>query len=586
MTRSPVAAPVEATTQAAHRVLSLHLEARDHRGLGPAAALLMPAKGRLPDCDNGIVALAAAAVAETFGWIDGERALALRGAMERALHGGLDTALDAASPAAVLAWCCAAAEWCEREGLDDAFTRLQPRAAAADAAGPAFWRVHWRIAAAWHHESFGRFADVGRLLREAHALARADGSQELGAVTSLHLARLALARADAAAALDHAARAIHGQGEAEAPLWHAHAADVCCRVALSHGDFHAALQRARRCHGLAQAANVSPAYAITFRLHEVYAEAGLGAHAEAVMLARRLAAIAQPRHLQQRIAVLAQLFELGAAIAEGHEVPRTLLADALRRLRELQWPGVLALLPQRVSQIWAQALELGVEADWVVASILHRDLAPPGLCRPAAWPWALRLRVLGAFEIVGADGQALSYGAKAASRPLELLRRLAAVGGYDGLAVEPLARELWPGEAREGRQKVFEVTLARLRKLLGVPDALLLHDHRLRLNPRRVWLDRVALEQSLLALTDPRLEGVARQAHWHQALSMWRGPLLGADDAAAPWLLDARNALRGRFAAGLLADAALPGHHSRCLRALAADGELAAWINPRHTLNG
>lgn len=556
-------------------LLRAHLQADDHRGVeAAAAALKLP---RVIEGDEAILALAALAIAETFALIKPALRVRVRAAIREALDGVADAVLADAAPNTRLAWCTAAAEWCEREGLDHEFARLEPLAAAADGAASAFWRVHWRAAAAWHHEAFGRVRDVARLLSDAQAIAEADGAASLVALVGLARARLALARDSASRGLAEAQRVVAAHPEAEAPLWHAHAADVACRVALARGDYHAALHAARRCDSLAAAARASDAYRMTFRVHEAYALVGLGAFDDAVTLARNLASLRQPTHLRERLELLAALFEQGAALAKGRAPADAVLTRVLRRLRELNWPGVLPLLPNFTSRLWAHALERGIEVDWVVASIRSRDLHPPAACWPASWPWAVQVRVLGNFElrVAGAD-LALTRG-KAAKRPLELMTRLAAFGGFEGLPVEPLAAAMWPGDGREGRRKVFEITLTRLRRLLGANDALLLHNERLRLNPRRVWLDRGALEHLLAEIEVPGTSPAARKAHWTTVLALWRGPLLADAGTASPdGLVAAREALRNRLAGSLLADESLPGHRSRCLRAIAADPPLAA----------
>ncbi|HRI18702.1 MAG TPA: hypothetical protein PL196_09280, partial [Burkholderiaceae bacterium] len=143
-----------------------------------------------------------------------------------------------------------------------------------------------------------------------------------------------------------------------------------------------------------------------------------------------------------------------------------------------------------------------------------------------------------------------------------------------GVAAATVALVLWPGEGREGREKALETTLARLRKLLGRADAIVLHEHRLRLHPGRVWCDWPALLQRL-----DRIEAAPRGSvgrGWDEVFSLWRGPLLGevSDDAA--WLLPWRERLRSRLAAALLASAGLPGHAARCMRAFSIDPAIEA----------
>jgi hypothetical protein len=107
--------------------------------------------------------------------------------------------------------------------------------------------------------------------------------------------------------------------------------------------------------------------------------------------------------------------------------------------------------------------------------------------------------------------------------------------------------------------------------LLGQADAVLLHERRLRLNPRRVWLDTALLERTLGA------RPAQADTDWNGTLTLWRGVPL-ADEPDAPWLAAWRRCHRMRMAAALLAAAALPGHRARCLRAVAADPELRAHL--------
>jgi hypothetical protein len=246
-----------------------------------------------------------------------------------------------------------------------------------------------------------------------------------------------------------------------------------------------------------------------------------------------------------------------------------MLGETMRQLRELEWPNVFTFLPRQIARLFARALDAGIETAWVVNAIQRRDLAPPALASPT-WPWPVRLRLLGAFECE-VDGKPCAGGSgKAAAKPLALLRRIAVLAGYEGVAADTVARGLWPGEGREGREKVLETTLARLRKLLGYADAVLLHEHRLRLNARRVWVDLAMLTGELDALRDP----AAGDLRWRVIFGLYRGPLLEDDTDA--WITPWRDRLRGLLAASLLAARHAPGDRERWLRACAADPALAA----------
>lgn len=181
-----------------------------------------------------------------------------------------------------------------------------------------------------------------------------------------------------------------------------------------------------------------------------------------------------------------------------------MLGDTLRVLRELEWPHTRPALPGHVARLFVRALETGVEAEWVRAAIRTRHLAAPPEA-PESWPWAVRVRALGNFEVSTEAGR-LPDGRKAASKPLELLRVLAA-HGHAAVRVDLIAESLWPGDGREGRKKAFEVTLARLRRLLDCDAAVVVHDNRARLNGEIVWSDVQALNGS----PGPRRSGRRRR---------------------------------------------------------------------------
>lgn len=571
----------DAADAAARQLLRCHLEARDyHACVAAAGALALPA-GLAGAAD--LIRLAALAVARSFALLPPALAGAVDARMASALNGEADAVLQSADADSALAWCTAAAEWCERNGLDRPFSAIQARAAVADArpdASPVA-RVHWRIASAWHHESFGRVQAVASLLDEALALAEASSLPVLQAVVRLKRARLALYRADPAAAVAGAAWVTARAAVTEAPLWHADAADIAARAALIDGDLHRALHQARQACALADLAGAPGCYTLTYRTNEAYALMGLGAWGEAIAALSAIAAEPMPPHLRERVRLLADLAVLLRADRAGDwgAADDEALAALIGRLRALDWPGVLAVLPRHLARLWGRALEAGIETDWIRASIRARGLPPPEPSWPAAWPWPVRVQVLGTLQLGDAHGPLPERGGKAAARPLALLRRIAADGGHDGLPAELAAEALWPGEGREGRQRALEITLARLRRLLGAADAVLLHERRLRLNPACVWLDRAALERALDRLAAlPAPSAHERERLWSSLLALWRGPLL-ADEGEPGWLLPLRLRLRLRMAAALLADAAVPGHATRRLRALAADPGLQAVLD-------
>lgn len=555
----------------AKRLLRAHQQERRYDDCIAAAAALRVPNGVTGTGEEPLLVLAALALAETFGLLTPERGSRVTALVRRALAGEADASLETSAPGIVLAWCAALAEWCERNGEDVPFHRLRARAEAEEHRAAPADRVHWHIAAAWHHEAFGRRRDSAELLGQAETLALQGDAEGLAPVVRLHQARLALVHSDAERARALADAVLADADPVAAPLRRAGALDVRGRLALLHGDAHEALHDARRAFALAEAGSAPPAYTVTYRLIETYALLALGAFEDASALGRALAEGALPRQLSERLQVLASLFELARADATGWRADDDeRLAAAMGQLRELQWPGVFALQPRVLARLWARALHAGVEEAWIRASIRSRRLPPPEPSWPHGWPWAVRVRVLGAFACE-VDGQTLSASpGRVAARPLMLLRRLAAEAGHEPMPVDAIAYALWPGEGREGRYKALETTLARLRRLLGHADAVLLSERRLRLNPERVWLDHTALLREL-----DRIEGAddASESAWASVLALYRGPLL-SEDEPEPWLRERGHALHLRLAAALARAGADGGHRARVLRLAAVDPAL------------
>jgi DNA-binding SARP family transcriptional activator len=146
---------------------------------------------------------------------------------------------------------------------------------------------------------------------------------------------------------------------------------------------------------------------------------------------------------------------------------------------------------------------------------------------------------LGALEVLR-DGGPLVISGKRPKKPLELLALLAAQGRKP-LPLEAAVETLWASPDGEDRKGSLEVALSRLRKLLGVPGAVMLADGGLRLDLRVVWTDIAefeALEKRILS-GDDRAQAIESGA---QLLLLFRGVLLSGEALSGPW-----RALREQF---------------------------------------
>lgn len=197
-------------------------------------------------------------------------------------------------------------------------------------------------------------------------------------------------------------------------------------------------------------------------------------------------------------------------------------------------------LPEFIGPLCARALEAGIEADYVRRLIRCRGLSPTS---PAldAWPWPVRIYTLGRFAVL-LDDQPIAFSGKAQKRPLQLLKALIAYGGR-GVSGASLAEALWEDESADARH-ALDMTLSRLRKLLGHDDAILIQDGKLSLNDKLCWLDSCSFER--LASEAEKSDIAGAMALFERAMAHYTGPLLEGE-AEAGWLLPRRERLRSRY---------------------------------------
>ena len=107
--------------------------------------------------------------------------------------------------------------------------------------------------------------------------------------------------------------------------------------------------------------------------------------------------------------------------------------------------------------------------------------------------YTVRIHTLGRFSVQLNDSAlTLSQGRK--QRPLEMLKALVALGGRE-VHAELLCQALWPDADGDVAQNSFDVTLHRMRKVLGIKDLFILCDRRLTLNSDLAWVDAWEFEK-------------------------------------------------------------------------------------------
>jgi LuxR family maltose regulon positive regulatory protein len=190
------------------------------------------------------------------------------------------------------------------------------------------------------------------------------------------------------------------------------------------------------------------------------------------------------------------------------------------------------------------ALERGIETAYVRSLIeRHGLVAPDDAC--AQWPFRLRIRVLGGFELIR-DGEPMRFTGKTQQRPLELLKYLVAAGGT-GVDAEKIMGALWPEADGAAAKSSFDSALFRLRKLVDIDNAIDLSSGQMSIARTLVWTDFWACEAALANATSGE---VAPATAARRLLDAYPGPLLGSDES--PWVAKPRDALRSRFVRALM----------------------------------
>src|SRR5258708_12499611 len=130
-----------------------------------------------------------------------------------------------------------------------------------------------------------------------------------------------------------------------------------------------------------------------------------------------------------------------------------------------------------------------MEADFARGLIAVTRLSPPEDAG-RAWPWAVRVRSLGEFELT-IDGAAYRPSHKAQDKPLELLKLLICCHalGRPSADKDWIVERLWPDADIANARKSLDMTVSRLRRLLRSEPATVSHEGPPRFPPRHVCLD-------------------------------------------------------------------------------------------------
>ena len=313
------------------------------------------------------------------------------------------------------------------------------------------------------------------------------------------------------------------------------------RLAMCRGDLGWALREAPRA---VEAANAAGMIYLQVKLLasavEVFAEAGKYAQARAhAALAYEIVRGTCLEYWEAEIRIIEAYNEH----REGNiHRCRTLLQEGFSQAARLHPIWQNAGLSGRVLvAMCTEALDAGIEVGYVKA-LIRRFRLPPPVNRDDAWPWRTKVYALGHYAVYR-DEERLEFSGKVPKKPLMLLKALIAFGGRN-VPEERLLDALWPDEEADAARKSLDITVLRLRKLLGSNDTITVGDELIGLNPQLCWTDVWAFERRMAETDAPAGEGGLAAAA--TAIALYRGNFLPADEEE-PWTVKARERLRAKF---------------------------------------
>ena len=404
-------------------------------------------------------------------------------------------------------------------------------------------QVWWAAQFAHWHFINGRYAESTQVMSEARAVAERYGLEHHLFDIDHQEAAALVNKGDHAAAKARLDAMEQRLSPAQRMLWpyYLHLRSIL-EQRLGHPD--AAADHAERALAMVRELDVPSLQMPHFLARLAWARAALGDREGASRALDEATARASPAD-RKMFEERRELLQVEADMSAG-DTSRA--AEGLARvLAERRARADVVFMPSRpdlAARFANLALERGIETAYVRMLIeRHGLVAPDDAC--AQWPFRLRIRVLGGFELTR-DGEPMRFTGKTQQRPLELLKFVVAAGGKD-VDAENVTATLWPDSDGAAAKSSFDSALFRLRKLLEVDNAIDLSSAQMSLERSLVWTDVWALEA---ALAHASRGGTAPANAARRVLDAYPGPLLGGDES--PWIAKPRDALRSRFVRTLM----------------------------------
>ncbi|MCL5878954.1 MAG: winged helix-turn-helix domain-containing protein [Deltaproteobacteria bacterium] len=258
--------------------------------------------------------------------------------------------------------------------------------------------------------------------------------------------------------------------------------------------------------------------------------------------------VQQQRHFRFMYLIVKALF---AFDRHNERSGLTLLRRAMQLGQDIGCVNFPGWRPSVMARLCVKALEHGINREYVKSLIKKRNLVPdtpPLAC--GDWPWALRIYTLGRFRILR-DDVPVTLSKKTQAKPMELLYFLIA---HDDKPVEvdSISSALWPDAPGDDAHRSLDTTLHRLRKILGLHDAIVALEGTIALNNRLCWTDVAAFNHGI-AVMNGLLDTAGHTANQKDirekadaVIHLYRGPFLVHEDAPL-WSMNLKEKLHNKF---------------------------------------
>ncbi len=168
------------------------------------------------------------------------------------------------------------------------------------------------------------------------------------------------------------------------------------------------------------------------------------------------------------------------------------LRGALKFAKKNEHQGLPWWTERSLIHLCEVAIQEGVEKTFVYSLIQKHHLVTTRTDIDD-WPYYLKIFTLGRFTVLKQDVP-LSFDRKPQRKPLDLLKILIAKGGRD-VNVSHICEVMWPDAEGDAAYHSFETTVYRLRKLIGLDQAISIKSGCISLDNRYCWVDTWAFER-------------------------------------------------------------------------------------------